>query len=230
MDIGRAFGFVTKDESWITKVLIGGLVSFIPFIGQFTVMGYGYRVAKNVAAGSERPLPEWGEFGDFLTRGFLAWVIQLVYLIPLLLLYFIFMFATVGTAMLSDSEGASGPGALIGLCLMPLLFIVALVCGVASLGGVARYLATDEFSQAFRFGEVFANLRANLGTYVMVILIAILAGLAASIGLIACGIGVLFTSFYAQLVFGHALGQALPQLYPARGFQGPAGIPPTTSF
>jgi hypothetical protein len=231
MDIGRAFGFVTKDESWISKVLIGGLVALIPVVGTFVVSGYSYRVAKNVAGNSERPLPEWGEFGDFLTRGFLAWVIQLVYLLPVIILYFIVILITVGAAAVTtDAEGQGGQGALIALCLFPLLLILALACGLGALTGIARYLATDEFGQAFKFGEVLANLRANLGTYAMVILIAILAGLVASVGIIACGVGVLFTSFYAYLVIGHAIGQALPQVYPARDTQSPIGYPPTTSF
>lgn len=228
MDIGKAFGFVTKDDTWITKVLVGGLVALIPLIGQFVVSGYSLRVAKNVSRGDERPLPEWGEFGDFLTRGFLAWVIQLVYFLPLIIFYVIFIAITVGAAAATEDQG--GQGSMIALCLFPLLFILALVCGAASLAAVARYTATDEFSQAFRFSEVLANLRQNLSTYITLVLVAILAGLAATVGLIGCGIGVIFTSFYAYLVIGHALGQALPQLFPPRDIAGPAGFPPTTSF
>jgi hypothetical protein len=228
MDIGRAFGFVTKDESWITKVLIGGLLSLIPLVGQLAVTGYSYRVAKNVARGEER-LPEWGEFGDYLTRGFLGAVIQIVYTLPAILLYFVVIFVTVGAAAATtDAEGRGGEGSIIGLCLLPLILILAIVCGMAALSAIARYIATDEFSQAFKFGEVLASLRQNLGTFGMLIVVAILAGLVASLGVIACGVGVLFTSFYAYLVMGHALGQALPQLYPPRDIA--PGYPPVQSF
>lgn len=231
MDIGKAFGFVTKDDTWITKVLIGGLVSLIPLIGQFVVSGYSLRVAKNVARGDERPLPEWGEFGDFLTRGFLAWVIQLVYFLPLMVFYFIFIAITVGAAAATtDAQGQGGEGSIIALCLFPLLFALAIVCAIASLAATARYIATDEFGQAFRFSEVLANMRQNIGTYGALVAVAILAGLAAMVGLIGCGVGVIFTSFYAYLVIGHALGQALPQLFPPRDIASPAGFPPTTSF
>lgn len=231
MDIGKAFGFVTKDETWITKVLIGGLVTIIPLIGSLVVSGYSLRVAQNVARGSERPLPEWNEFGDFLVRGFLAAVIQLVYLLPALILYFVFIALTIGAgAMTADSDGQGGAGALIGLCLLPLLLIVALACGAAALCAIARYLATDEFGQAFRFAEVFASLRANLGNIVMLLVTAIVAGLVGGLGVIACGVGVLFTAFYAQLVIGHALGQILPLLSPARDIGGPTGYTPPPSY
>lgn len=231
MDISKAFGFATRDETWVTKVLIGGLVALIPFIGAFVVIGYGLRVASNVARGRETPLPEWNEFGDFLTRGFLAWVIQIVYMLPVVLLYIIFAVLTIGAAAVTtDSEGQGGAGGLIGLCLMPLLFIGLIVCGAASLAAIARYTATGEFGESFRFAEVIGNLRQNLGTYGMLILVTILASLAASVGMIACGVGVLFTSFYAYLVMGHALGQALPRLFPQDGYTAPSGFPPVQSF
>ena len=87
MEIGKAFSFVTEDEQWITKVLIGGLIQFVPLLGTIAILGYSYRVALNVARGNPRPLPAWGEFGDFLGRGFMALVIQIVYLLPLIVLY-----------------------------------------------------------------------------------------------------------------------------------------------
>lgn len=231
MDFSKAFGFATRDETWVTKVLIGGLVTLIPLIGPFVVMGYGLRVASNLARGQETPLPEWNEFGDFLTRGFLAWVIQLVYMLPVVLVYVVFAIITIGAAaVMAESEGASSTAALLSLCLIPILLIGMVVCGAASLAGMARYTATGEFSEGFRFGEVIANLRQNLGTYAMLILVALVASLLAGVGVIACGVGVLFTSFYAYLVMGHALGQVLPQLFPRDDYRPPSGIPPVQSF
>ncbi|HWQ15937.1 MAG TPA: DUF4013 domain-containing protein [Roseiflexaceae bacterium] len=231
MDIGRAFSFVTKDESWVTKVLLGGLITLIPILGTLATYGYSYKLARNVARGQERPLPDWNEFGDILTRGLMGIVIQIVYTLPVILLYFIVIFATAGAAAATmDAEGEGGAGALIGLCLFPLLFLAAIACGLAALAAIARYLATDEFGEAFKFGEVFASLRNNIGPFVMLIVTAIAAGIVASLGIFACGIGVLFTAFYAQLVIGHALGQLIAQLYPARDIQAPLGYTPPPSY
>jgi hypothetical protein len=107
MEIGKAFGFVTEDEQWITKVLIGGLIQFVPLLGTIAILGYSYRVALNVARGNPRPLPAWGEFGDFLGRGFFALVIQIVYLLPLIVLYGVFAFLTGAACSGSRRVGCS---------------------------------------------------------------------------------------------------------------------------
>lgn len=64
----------------------------------------------------------------------------------------------------------------------------------------------------------------------MLLLVAILAGIAANIGMIACLIGVLFTSFYAQCVVGHALGQVVARQSMSGGFQQPPGYGPPPSY
>ena len=238
MEIGKAFGFVTEDEQWITKVLIGGLIQFVPLLGTIAILGYSYRVALNVARGNPRPLPAWGEFGDFLGRGFFALVIQIVYLLPLIVLYGVFLFLTVaGAAAAEDSEAVAGVLGLLSLCLIPLQLVVALVCVFASLAAIMRYLATDSLGEAFKFGEVIATLRNHIGSFLMILAVGILAGLAAGLGVIACGIGVLFTGFYAQCVIGHVIGQAMQRIFPpqqpvyaAPGYYGPPpgyGPPPS---
>ena len=238
MEIGKAFGFVTEDEQWITKVLIGGLIQFVPLLGTIAVLGYSYRVALNVARGNPRPLPAWGEFGDFLGRGFFALVIQIVYLPPLIVLYGVFLFLTVaGAAAAEDSEAVAGVLGLLSLCLIPLQLVVALVCVFASLAAIMRYLATDSLGEAFKFGEAIATLRNHIGSFLMILAVGILAGLVAGLGVIACGIGVLFTGFYAQCVIGHVIGQAMQRIFPpqqpvyaAPGYYGPPpgyGPPPS---
>ncbi|MCS6939993.1 MAG: DUF4013 domain-containing protein [Roseiflexaceae bacterium] len=229
MEIGKTFSFVTEDEQWITKVLIGGLVPLIPIVGLFAVQGYSYRVAQNVARGNPRPLPAWGEFGDFLKIGFMAFVIQFVYALPVAVVYGIFVFlALAAAASVGDSDGGEALIGLLSLCFFPLIFIVGIVCAFAGWAAIMRYLATDTFSEAFKFAEVFAVLRSNIGLFLMILAVGILAALVASVGAIACGIGMLFTGFYAYCMIGHAVGQAMQRIFPpqqpvyaAPGYYGP---------
>jgi hypothetical protein len=214
MDIGKAFSFVFEDERWVSKVLIGGLLIWIPIVN-FAVFGYMLKVAQNVAQGNPRPLPEWGEFGDHFMRGLHWVVIAIVYQLPTLILYFVFfcVLAAAGGAANSDraNRGVGAFGAL-GFCLFPLIFILALLGAFLAYVAVARYLASNRLSEAFKFSEVIASARGNLGPWLILLLVAFLAGIVGNLGVIACGVGLLFTAFYSQCVVGHALGQTIAQL------------------
>ncbi|MBC8161628.1 MAG: DUF4013 domain-containing protein [Roseiflexaceae bacterium] len=212
MDIGKAFGFVTEDEKWISKVLIGGLVLLVPIVN-FALFGYALKVAENVARGDARPLPEWSEFGDLFMRGLYFVIISVVYQLPTFILYCV-LIAIVGgaaAALENNPDSASGGAFALLLCLYPLIFILAIVGGVLSYIAAARYIAKGTLAEAFKFGEVFATLRNNLGKWVIFFLVVILAGIVGQLGIIACGIGVLFTGAYAYFVIGHALGQTMIQ-------------------
>jgi hypothetical protein len=210
MDIGKAFSYVFEDERWISKVLLGGLFLIIPIVN-FAVLGYTLKTAQNVAQGNPRPLPEWGEFGDHFMRGLYWIVIQFVYMLPAILLYGVFACVLVGVGSAAGERGNDGAGAIgaLSACLLPLIFIVGIIGAVLAYSGLARFAATNSLSEAFKFPEVIALVRNNLGDWVILLLVSILAGIVAQLGIIACGVGVLFTAFYAQCVNGHALGQLI---------------------
>lgn len=236
MDIGRAFSFVFEDEAWVTKVLLGGLITLIPIVGQLAVLGYMLKTAENVARGSARPLPEWGEFGDLLMRGLYGFVISLVYFIPYIVVVGLFsclagVLGSGGSA--SDSADAvAALGGVLACVFVPLFLIIAFACLLFVYAGDARYAVTGQLSEALKFSEVMAVVRANPGLWFMVLIVNLLSGLAASLGLIACGVGVLFTSFYSYLVLGHALGQTATKVWPTGSFDAPSGYtpPPTVQL
>ena len=58
MNFGLAFSYVFKDNDWFKKLAIAALFSLIPVVGQFVLVGWGLRIAKNVIDGNkEYPLP-----------------------------------------------------------------------------------------------------------------------------------------------------------------------------
>ncbi len=229
MDIGKAFSYVFEDQEWITKILIGGLIFLIPLIGPLVGMGYMVAIAENVARGNPRPLPEWSDFGNHVMRGLYAFVVQLVYMLPVLILYGLFFCvftviagATGGEGERAQTAGVATAGALF-FCFIPLIFILAIACVTLSYAGLARYIATGNLSEAFRFSDVISSVRGNFSPWIYVLLVTFLSGFVGSAGMIACGIGILFTTFYAQCVNGHALGQTIAQ-------QGMMNRPPETPY
>jgi len=212
MDIGRAFTYVFEDKDWIKKVAIGGIVTLIPVVN-FIAVGYTFRQLRNLLQNQELPLPEWDDWrGDF-GRGLLPAVAAIVYLIPAWILQLIS-----GAMTASDSGFVTLLG--VGFGCLTALYAIAYVLALPAM--YIRYARSDEFNAFFQFAEILEFIRENLGDYIIAVVMMIVASIAASIvGGIACGIGVIFTSFIAMLVSAHLLSQVA-------GAQ-PAGGPATTT-
>ena len=84
---------------------------------------------------------------------------------------------------------------------------------------MARYAVLREFGAMFQFSEIIAEVRQAGSNLLMMLLIVIVAGFISQAGIIACFIGVVFTTFYSYQVLGNAAGQ-LYRL--ARGDAAPA--------
>lgn len=210
IDIGRSLSFITEDEQWISKVLIGGLILLIPIVGQLALLGYMIETAQNLTRGREKPLPEWGEFGNKMLLGFHAFLISIVYSLPVMLLVIIFV-CFIG-AMAAGAEGReeelAGGMAAAMFCIFPLIIILSLVIQVAVFTGWVRYIQMGaDLGAAFAIGPVWEMLRTSPGTWIITFLIYLLFSVLASLGGIACGVGALFTTMYAFIGFGHVLGQ-----------------------
>jgi hypothetical protein len=228
MDLGRAFGYVSEDERWITKLLIGGAVyiigAFLIFIGPLITLGYMIQTSRNIAMGNPRPLPEWDDWGTKLSEGFKAFVVALVYAVPLIL-FMCIIGGVIGLAAgaSADSESAGAAAGGLALCAQGLYFLLAIVTIPFSLAGITRFVQTGDIAASLRFGEVFAMVRSKPGTWLMLLLVYILCQIVGQAGAILCGIGLFFTIPYAQAVFAHILAQVVAQ---NGGLQGSFGGPP----
>ena len=236
MDFGKAFSFVFEDERWLNKVLIGGLITMVPIVN-FATLGYMIKVAQNVAQGNPRPLPEWNEFGEHFSRGLNDVILRIVYALPVIIPVALLYCVSIGLAISASSAGsdsaASGAGALVGglfFCIIPIAFIVGLVLALLTGAAQARYAATNSLSEGLRFRDVIATVRSNPQPWLMLLLMAIVANFVGGLGSIALFVGVFFTAFYSQCVFGHALGQTMAQQggVPIQQPQAPTYTPPPT--
>lgn len=211
MDFAKAFSFVFDDPNWVQKIIIGGIVSFIPVIGWFLVMGYMIAVGRNVIRGNPEPLPEWSEFGQYLVDGLYAFVISLVYALPIFLVMCVVLLPAlaIGGAFEGGGEDLGFAGGLGICCFVAFAVIYGIFMGWLFLpAALARYADDGDMASALRFSEVFAISRANPVVFLMALLVSWVASFVAGFGMVLCFVGVFFTSFYAQCVTGHAYGQA----------------------
>jgi len=214
MDIGRSFGYMFHDKDWLVRILIGGLLSIVPILN-FVVYGYMLQVLRNVAGGQELPLPTWDGFGEKFMKGLMLAIASFIYSLPLIILgviVSIVMAIAGGAASGSSRDSAGAAGGIAGICMLVyycVIFLYAIIVyGFVMWPGVMRYAETGEFGVFFKFGENFGVAMSNLGGYIVMLLVIWLAGIVASlVGLIACGVGVFFTSFWVILVSGHLFGQ-----------------------
>jgi hypothetical protein len=207
MDIGKAFNFAFEDEDKVAKLLIGALITLVPIV-RFASLGYTAELVRNVRAGQDRPLPTWDRFGDYFIDGLKIIVGWLIYFIPFLLVICAFgVVSSVisGNVNSSDVESAMSVAAACFLCfLIPLMLIPYSVLPAL----LVQYAETGQIGPLFKFGELWAFIQQDMSAYLMVVLISIAVILiVAPLGLLACGIGIIFTQWWAYLISGHLTGQ-----------------------
>ncbi len=205
LDIGRSFTYMFEDESWIMKIVIGGILLFIPIIN-FMALGYVLEALKRTADGMDVPLPEWDDFGGKFIKGLVVFIIALVYMIPLILVSCL-QGGFWGMAGAAESEALEAMAALFASCATCFYLIWGIVAWLVMPAAWIRYAVTGEFMSAFRFGEIFGFIRDNIANYIVAIILWLVANFIAGFGVIACFVGVLFTEFWAYLVMAHLLGQ-----------------------
>jgi hypothetical protein len=233
MDIGRAFAFVFDDPSWVKKVLIGGLITLagviIPLIPSFILYGYMLEIMRRVYLGQTDALPEWNDIGGYLARGFFLTVALFVWLLPAILLTGCAVGAIIVASGSSGDDAVAGVSGLLAFCLFGALILVIMVWAVAFMPIVAgRYAVERRFGAMFAFGEIFAEVRrAGVGALLLLLLTVIIAGFIGNLGIIACLIGLFFTSFYSNLVIAHGAGQVYRR---ARGMLAGETVPAHPAF
>jgi hypothetical protein len=224
MDFGKAFTFMFEDPNWLRKLGIGtaiGLVSILllPFlIGVIPLMilfGYTIEVLRNVINGLERPLPEWQDWGGFLSRGFKVLAATFIWALPAILLAIPLI---IGTMLADQGQGQGGEaiGIAIVCCASCLLLLWGLFVTLITPAIYIRIAETDEFFSAFAFGPMWQFTRDNLGNVIVALLLvyvvaALVAAIAGMLGFIVLFVGALitipFATLWQYLVQAHLFGQ-----------------------
>ncbi len=208
MDFGLAFSFPFKDEKWIEKIVIAAVLSIIPIIGWFALLGWSVEIGRRVINGDEEVLPDWSDFGGMLTVGFKAWLVSLIFAIPLILVWIPFGLVT---AIFSSTDGDAAAAiiSLISLCFICLTFAYSIALLFFIPASFGRLAASDgELGDALNVREIWNMVSGAPSAYLIVLLGYLVAGFIGSLGVILCFIGVFLTGAYAAAVQGHLVGQA----------------------
>jgi len=213
MDIGASFSYMFQDENWLKKILIGGVVGFIPILN-FAALGYVIQVIRNVRDGQALPLPEWDRFGQYFVDGLWLFLILLVWFIPLIL---VACLQGIGAAIVGENQDAAQAYGIVSACFGCLIALWALIVAAVSPAIMVRYAEVGQFMAGFQFSEILGVISANVGAYIIAVLLTWVAGLIASLGVILCVVGVIFTQFWSYLVIGNLFGQLAAQQRSAGG-------------
>lgn len=213
MDFGKSFSYVFEDENWISKVLVGVVITLIPIVN-FASYGYMIQVLKNVRDGVERPLPEWDNFGKYFVDGLKSLVGFLVYFIPVFVLSFVMIPVGIAAENGAVSDDVVAMVMFLVMCLMFIFIAVPMFLYPAL---YIQYAKNDSIGDMFNISEIWDLIGKNLGNYVIVLLmIFFVLGLISAAGILLCFVGVFFTAWWVQLIAAHMMGQlALPKEKPA---------------
>ncbi len=215
MNFGSAFAFQFKQEDWITKILLASLVSLIPILGLYFLTGWTLDIAARVIKGDTTLLPAL-DFSANLKRGFKAFVITTVHLLPNLIFLIPLLVISLLSRNSTSPNSVSSAMVISSLCLTLLMLVYNLVVIFILPAALGNFLLNGEtIGAGLHTRETFVLIRQAPGAYCLVFLGSILSGMIiAPLGGIICGVGALVTTVYAQSIYGYLLGQAYRQANP----------------
>ena len=173
MNFGKSFAYMFDDANWVSKFLVGIVISMVPILN-LAWAGYGIGIMRNMARGMEKPLPSWDNLGEKIKDGLIIFVVTFIYLLPALIVLGIGAGIAAATG---DDNIAGGVMIVLGCCVA--IYILAFSFLHPAI--LIHYARTNSFAALFQVGEVFKLATANLGDYLMAWVTGLLAGVVFSI-------------------------------------------------
>jgi len=176
MDLFQGFLYVTKDPKWISKMLIGALITSVPLSGAIT-NGYQLQTIRNLVNEQAYPLPEWEGIDKLFANGFRLYLAVLMFYIPGIVLEFIGWFSGLSKLFLllydtgADTERKIHIGVYLVKLIVPfLLSLLVLVLPICFLIVPAMALRCAKTNSLLKTINIFTNIKfilRNLGDYVL---------------------------------------------------------------
>jgi hypothetical protein len=222
MEVTKAFTYWYKDPKWLTKLLIGALVTIVPILN-FAWGGYTNEIIRRVSRDDTEPLPDWSDLGKMFMQGLILVIAGFIYALPLVLLSFLFIpvFATTAeSASNSDTLSAvlTGSGLVLTCCLSVYGLLLSFVFPAVQV----HYSRKETFASCFALSEITKLVTSNLGNYFVAwlaylvfaviasVLVSIVVTVLLIIPCIGWIIGILLSAALGPVigvVYGHLFGQ-----------------------
>jgi len=217
VDFGRSFTFVTEDPEWIKKILIGGAFTLACalLVGVPFVLGYFSRTLRNVVAGEMRPMPEWDDLGGIFNEGLRLTAVYFLYALGI-----VAILAALGCVVMlpvmalsgrggdpSEALGVLGGLGIVGL--YGLVMVASLALAVYLPAALARAALRGTVADGFAWREILGFIKANLGNYLISLVIYLLASFLSQFGILLCCVGIFPAAFWGYMVLAVALGQTV---------------------
>ncbi len=207
-DFLRPFVFLFDDPRWLPKVMIGGV--FVLFssmlVGIPFLLGYLAKMIRNIIAGEATPLPEWTDLGELFGEGFMLLCVGLIYMLPVSILSILIAIPAAVTGA-SEQEAVRDIGGSVFGCASCILSFVSLAISLLLPAAMLMAVTSRRFGAAFEFRRVWSFISANIGNYILALIIETVAWILSFAGLALLCVGIIFTQFWGAVVSGFAFAQ-----------------------
>lgn len=227
IDLGEAFGFVLKQPGWPSKLLLPGILGFIPILGPIALLGWQRRIVAGLRAGQEG-LPEM-DVGEDIVGG-LAPAVAILNVAGLMFLGGLLGFGGFILVQIGDS--------IRNRTVSDLLDALALLFGLAGFGltaviGLATFVVLPELLRRGHKGEMFPAARPKASvdaarTHASLLIIAglgcFVANTLGAMGGVLCLVGMALTAPWATATMAHIVVQwarVLESQPPPKPVEGP---------
>jgi len=203
MNFGKSFTYIFDDTNWVSKLLVGIVISIVPILN-FAWAGYGIGIMRNMARGIEKPLPAWDNLGEKFKDGLIIFAATFIYVLPALIVVGI----GVGAAVAIGNDTIITVVSIVAGCCA---FVYFLAFSFLQPALLIHYARTNSFGALFQVKEVFKLATQNIGDYLLAWVTGLLAGTVLSILspvlAILCVVPLLLGVAWVMCVTYYAYGQ-----------------------
>jgi hypothetical protein len=166
--VGESFEYskeavVGKWNKWVMLV-IATILFGLP------LMGYAMKILRG-----EKPAPEVDDWGTLFIDGIKAFIVYLIYAIPIIIVYAILMVVGIGAMMTGDAGAIAGMGII--LVGMLVCFVLAIIIAVFEIIGMVRFARTGSIGEAFNFSAIRATIdKMGWVPYIIALVVLIVCG------------------------------------------------------